>query len=330
MTRYGAGQDTEALVERSLDERLDAFRRSRDDCAEDPSPEAVHEVRIATRRLRAALTLFDPLLILPDGVAPRVLRRVERRFGRVRDLDVVGASLRSAATAEVSPARTAGYADLGATVDAARSEARKRAKAELARQRLRRLTSDLRSWLEDPAFTPVATLPIALLVPDLLLPLLSRTLLEPGWQVAEPPDPDARTAAPLHAIRRRLKQLRYAIECVTDWYGAPVESWLDELHAMQDALGEWHDAGLLLERLKDHEASSSLRPVFLARARAALAPWPAWRLRYLDPEVRAGFRHLLGGCPPGSLDAVPGEARRRDTQALRRRRASTPAPLPGI
>lgn len=295
MPRHGTGQDAEALVEQSLGERLAAFRRSRDDCAEDPSPEAVHEVRVTTRRLRAALTLFDPLLVLPEDIAPRVLRRVERRFGRVRDLDVIAAALRAAAKAEALPARTAVYANLGATIEGVRSEARKRAKAELARPRLRRLTSGLHSWLEAPVFTPVATLPTALLVPDLLLPFLSRALLEPGWQVAEPPEPDARNAAPLHALRRRLKQLRYAIECVADWYGAPVNTWLEELHAIQDALGDWHDTGLLLERLKDQEALTSLRPALLDGARAALEPWPAWRLRYLDPQVRSGFRHLLGG-----------------------------------
>lgn len=328
MMRYGTGQETEALVEQSLDERLDAFRRSRDACTRAPTPEAVHEVRVTTRRLRAVLTLFDPLLTLPDDVAPRVLRRLERRFGRVRDLDVVGAALHAAAAAEVSPPRASGYTNLGATIDEARGEARKRAEAELARPRLRRLTSGLRSWLEAPGFTPVATLPIALPVPDLLLPFLSRALLEPGWLVAEPPDPDAATAAPLHALRRRLKQLRYAVECVADWYGAPVKSWLDELHAMQDALGDWHDAGLLLEWLTNHEASSSLRPAVLDRAQAALAPWPAWRRRYLDPEVRAGFRHLVAGCPPGSAEPASGEALRMDARAPRDRRASTPGALP--
>ncbi|MBK8005609.1 MAG: CHAD domain-containing protein [Gemmatimonadetes bacterium] len=49
----------------------------------------VHDLRVAARRLRAALTVFAPLLVLPGCVRRQPLRRVERRAGRLRDLDVL-------------------------------------------------------------------------------------------------------------------------------------------------------------------------------------------------------------------------------------------------
>lgn len=322
MTHPGATQNTGALVEHALDERLDAFLRSRADCADDPSTEAVHQIRVATRRLRAALNLFDPLLTLPDDVAPRILRRVERRFGRVRDLDVVRTALREAGAASGSHSRPAAYSRLAATVDASGREARKRAVAEIGRRRLRHATGGLRSWLEHPVLTPVAQLPVSLIAPDLLLPFLARALLHPGWQIAEPPDPDAAAATPLHALRRRLKQLRYAVECLTDWYGAPGELWLSELHAIQDGLGDWHDQGLLLELIAGADGTAALRLASLERARTALAAWPAWRARYLDSAVRTGLRTLLGGASPNALGTASTGSPRAGVRTTRRRRSA--------
>src|SRR5690606_30776478 len=52
-------------------------------------PEAVHDMRVATRRLRAALRVFGPYYD-PGVIHPldRGLRRAGRALGAVRDLDV--------------------------------------------------------------------------------------------------------------------------------------------------------------------------------------------------------------------------------------------------
>jgi CHAD domain-containing protein len=306
MTRRPARSDTEALVETILDRRLDAFRHWRDAFGENPSAEPVHEVRVATRRLLAALTLFQPLLELPGEVAPAALRRVERRLGKLRDLDVLGDRIRAAALQAASHEHGGDTAQLEATLGAARTEALERARSAIGRKRLRQAISGLRSWLEDSAFTPIARLPLALLATDLLQPILSRVLLEAGWQVTSPPAPDSRAAGALHALRRRLKELRYAVECLSDWYGDPVGEWLSELHEIQDALGAWRDEGLLLERLREAAGTSILRSESLLRAQEALRLWPVWRRRYLDPAPRAAFRRLIGTTPTVPDAARPG------------------------
>ena len=95
MTRRSLERDAGAPVEEILGERLDAFEHWCAALAREPSEEPVHEVRVATRRLLAALTLFTPLLELPEDVDPDVLHRVERRLGRLRDLDVLTARIRT-------------------------------------------------------------------------------------------------------------------------------------------------------------------------------------------------------------------------------------------
>jgi CHAD domain-containing protein len=260
-------------------------------------------MRVAARRLLAALRLFTPLLELPSDVSPGPIRRLERQLGRLRDLDVLAERVAADAEGPAEPDERAALDRLARAVADARKRALRRASMSLERNRLRRLTTALADWLERPTCASPAQLPISELAPDLLLPILSRSLLHPGWQIIEPPAPNSAAAAPLHALRRRLKSLRYALECLAEWYGRPVDAWLDELHAMQDALGDWHDEGLLLERLREVEAPATMFTRALERAREALAPWPAWRVRYLDPVTRATFRQWLGGLDPTVPDA---------------------------
>jgi CHAD domain-containing protein len=62
----------------------------------DNDPEAVHDLRVATRRLRASLAVFAKLFP-PDPVreAERQVARLTTGFGAVRDLDVQIDALRT-------------------------------------------------------------------------------------------------------------------------------------------------------------------------------------------------------------------------------------------
>jgi CHAD domain-containing protein len=181
--------------------------------------------------------------------------------------------------------------------------AERKAAAAVDRRRLTRLLDALEDWGEAPRFTPVGGLALALVAPDLLLPTLGRVLLHPGWLIVNPPLPLRAGARPLHRLRRRIKALRYAVECLSDWYGEPTSGWLSELHAIQNALGNWHDDGLLLRRMEGIEGLDTSRAAALARVREWLRPWPGWRERYLDPGARAAMRRLLEA-PPVRISAA--------------------------
>ena len=277
-----------------LSRRLAGFREAADASVDAGDPEAAHRVRVTARRLHAALVLWRPLLRFPRRVRPAVLRRVERRFGARRDLDVLRARL------EALPEPGQSLADLVDTLKAQAAEAEARGRMALRRRSTRRLVRALEEWLGAPTWSPLADLPPTALLPWLVAPAASRVLLHPGWAITDAPAPDDVHGRPLHRLRRRLKVLRYRLECVADWYGAPVRAWLVELHAMQDALGAWHDEGVLLRRL----ARAGLEPLLGAaakeRAAAAMLSWPAWRERYLDAGERARRWAELGLTPtPG-------------------------------
>ncbi len=289
----GADDAAGAGAVRILRRRFHQFQHRRAALAEGPSPEAVHDLRVASRRLLAALVLFRPLLRLPTEVRPSPLRRLERQLGKLRDRDVLAARLSTFPSSEGGPENERALARLEGVFAPGRKRALQRARAVNGRNALGHLTSAFGEWFEDPQCIAVAELPMSLLAPDLLLPMLARTLLHPGWLLREIPAPDAREALPLHDLRRELKVLRYGVECLAEWYGEPVTDWLEELHAMQDALGNWHDEGLFLARLRDVQAPEAMEFQSLERARLALAPWPAWRARYADAKVRAALRHML-------------------------------------
>lgn len=270
-----------------LSERLRELRRRDEEWGGDPAPEAVHQTRVAARRLRAGLDLFGRFLDLPESVRIQPLRRLERRLGALRDLDVLAEAVGRLPSG--NPAVAAIAADLARE----RAGALTRAHRAHHRPAYRHLLEDLEGWLAAPRFLPSSNLSLDAVAPDLLLPALGTVLLNPAWTTTTFPDPIAPEARPLHRLRREVKRLRYQVECLAPWYGPGVTAWLDELHAIQDAIGAWHDAGMLFSRLDAQGGAGDLRAGVLASAMAALAPWPAWRERYLDRQTRSRLRALL-------------------------------------
>ena len=53
-----------------------------------------------------------------------------------------------------------------------------------------------------------------------------------------------------HAVRGRVKKLRYAVESVADLYGKPAAALLRTLRGLQNQLGKEHDAHLTRQRLR--------------------------------------------------------------------------------
>lgn len=292
-----------ALARSVLHERLDRVRRQ-DDVDDELGPEPVHQLRVALRRLQAAICVFRPILRFPGSIRPGQLRRLERRLGRLRDLDVMEESLALLRSTPRTPVELQTLGRLGDDLADARQEAVERARTALRRPRYRETIDTLSDWLEQPRARAVAELPVAALAPDLLLPSLSAILLHHGWLAGQASQgTDAATRA-LHALRRRIKELRYQVECLEGCYGDGVATWLEELHAMQDALGRHHDAQQLAGRLHRLRTPAALLEAVLAAGTGALEPWPAWRDAYLVPAYRAELRCQLARTTLSAYDAA--------------------------
>ena len=202
-------------------------------------PEDVHQMRVATRRLRAGLRLLAGVLP-PEAEGIRVeLRWLAMVLGNVRDLDVQIDSLaRAAADLSADPD------SLGPVLhffETRRCRARAALQDELASQRYTTLLGRLDHLLETP--WPNA--------PKLTGVVVARLIRRRYRKLRE-------TAAPLHAsscleelhrARIRAKQLRYAVEFFADPYGKPARRLIRRSVRLQDLLGSVHDAAVLRERL---------------------------------------------------------------------------------
>jgi CHAD domain-containing protein len=292
----------EPLVVAGLGARLECCRNTAASIIRAASPEAVHELRVATRRLRTSLRLLEPVVRLPRSVRPQWLRELERRLGDVRDEDVFLARLEEKSAASEIGSDPA-LAPLIRTARRRRREQVALVVRRLERRKFRGTLQALAGWIRSPSLSPQAALPATAVIPDLIAPALRVVLLHPGWWVGPRPSLAPAPSQLLHHLRRRLKTLRYAVELFEPVYGERVSPWLGQWRDVQHGLGAFHDAGVALDRFKEAGAGPAARAACVAWATEALTDWAHWRDPYVDPARRGRLRNLLLCC---DSSAIPG------------------------
>ena len=199
-------------------------------------PEAVHQARIATRRLRSDLRT------LHDFVEPRwatllrgELRALGAELGAVRDIEVLRERL--TLHAQLLPDTEA---------EAARAAIRRLehdhtiARADLLRALRHPRYAQLHRALHEAVTTPRLTSSAHALAIDAL-----PGAVRPTWRRLRRSVEDLATVpsdAALHAVRIRAKRCRYAAELAGPVIGRPARELAVALTRVQDVLGEHQDA----------------------------------------------------------------------------------------
>jgi CHAD domain-containing protein len=195
--------------------------------------EGIHQFRVATRRLRAALRLFGS--VLPAAEATRVhagLASLARAVGAVRDLDVLDGSL-SKETRRLDRALAPDLAPVHREIADRRAAAHAALLEVLDSQRHRTLLARLGALARG---APGRSVPaVAAVAPGLVAPLWRRVL-----RAGRALTPEA-SAADFHRLRVRAKRLRYALEALRSLGGRRVRRTLEDLEALQDLLGAHQD-----------------------------------------------------------------------------------------
>ncbi|MEA2207326.1 MAG: hypothetical protein QOE77_4102 [Blastocatellia bacterium] len=215
--------------------------------------EAIHQTRVATRRLRAALRIFGPLF--DTGAATRLadeLAWFAAELGEVRDREVLRSRL--ARAVDDLPA----YLIVGPVAEridgVLLSELRQHADALLATmrdERYRVLLADLGRWREQPPFTPDAAGPPSVLAG--YVAAAERKLAKRMKRAAGAHNPDEL----LHQARKAGKRARYAAEAAAPALGRRGSKVAKRASKLQTLLGEHQDAVVateLLRRIADQVA----------------------------------------------------------------------------
>jgi CHAD domain-containing protein len=202
-------------------------------------PDAVHQMRVATRRARSALQAFGGII---DGEATRPLceelKWLAVTLGQARDTEVILDRL-NASLAGIPPALVAGPvgARIAAHFTTELAQAGKIAVAALDGRRYRRLRDDLDGLLVRPPLTPQAERGAgeALAKP---VRRAGRRLLRALASVPEAEDRDAA----LHEARKAAKRARYAAEAAVPALGSAASRQATAAKDLQQVLGDHHDS----------------------------------------------------------------------------------------
>jgi CHAD domain-containing protein len=220
---------------------------------EDADAEFLHDLRVATRRLRSALRLFAEVLGPKRCESLRVeLSWIAGHLGAVRDLDVFIQNLHGQAERLGDGAAVAGV--LAEELDRRRVPARSALVAALTSRRFGALTRRLKALASSspPRFPRGPQgVPVSEAAPVLLLKAQKR-VLKLGRTIGP-----ASPATDLHRLRILCKRLRYACEFFREAFADPasgkdpVADFIESMVRFQDCLGEHQDAVVAIGRIQE-------------------------------------------------------------------------------
>jgi triphosphatase len=214
-------------------------------------PEELHDMRVATRRLRAAFSLFEGVLPVRAQVFRAELGWLARLLGAVRDLDVQLENLAAMSFSDADVALGTEHlgadplAELSALLEREREAARADMLQGLDSVRWDRLARGLTVMAQQgPARRPLATREPALIgLPELVL-----TRHKKVTKAAKRAKRSG-VVTDFHALRIHCKRLRYALEFSSDVYGGRSSRFVRSLTVLQGELGEMQDAEVASQQL---------------------------------------------------------------------------------
>jgi CHAD domain-containing protein len=208
--------------------------------------EALHDMRVATRRMRAALRLFGAYLPARFRSVNNDLRWVGRALGEVRDLDVQLEQMDEWSSGDrlLDPA---GMEQLTGMIESRRRVARRRMLRALDTRRYERFVGSFAELLRRGPSRRWRTgrVPALAVAPD-LVERAHRKVRKPGDRIGPDSPP-----ADYHALRIRCKRLRYALEFTRGLYGKPARSYIRRTVGLQDLLGLHQDSDVAVAHFRE-------------------------------------------------------------------------------
>lgn len=282
-------------------------------------PEGVHDMRVASRRLRSALRDFAPHLRKTKiAASTKQLKKIADKLGVVRDHDVAVLALEKMQ----KEAHSVISSGLQRIIDDQRAKlepARKELVQALNHQELSQLKRDFHRAIQDAVLPQVIETPTTSGATQRGGPsykTTAGTTLVKRLQELEALSPslfDPHKIKPLHEMRIAAKRLRYAMELFGLCWGDQLGVFSRQVVRLQSSLGELHDCDLWVEhfgrrlsRLKkklnserattedERDAMMWLLSHFsrmrTKHFRAALAHWHEWEEKDLSNRLTAILR----------------------------------------
>ncbi|RLV08715.1 metal-binding protein [Streptomyces griseocarneus] len=243
-------------------------------------PDSVHQMRVATRRMRSAFRSYGGVLdrAVTDPVGEE-LKWLAAELGVDRDQEVLGERLQARIAALprtllLGPVRRR----LRTSTSARRTGSRRRTVGVLDGKRYLALLDTLDALLADPPLRPAAARPVREVLPKAVLRdyrrlagrVTSALALQPGHE---------RDLA-MHEARKAAKRARYAAEAATPALGGAAKRFAGRMKDVQTVLGDHQDSCVAREALR----------ALAVQAHAAGEPSFTWGLLYGQEAASAAER----------------------------------------
>ena len=258
---------------------------------EQPRPEALHQLRVAIRRLRALTKAYAPMLGQGEGLLVEAeFTWLAGELDAARDLDVfIAGGFRPAVEALAEQ----NFAALGEQLLKAQTAAYARAQAAVRSPRCAALWLEAVCWIEAGGWTRADDLPTAHLRDQPVaefaaeaLDHLRKVVRKRGRRFA------ALDARGRHKLRIRSKRMRYVAEFFSPLFEQAKgrRRFLKRLKAMQAVLGELNDVAVARSRLT---TAASLRAPGVTFAAGRVV---GWRERDERRDLKAARKKVEAFC----------------------------------
>ncbi len=211
--------------------------------------EELHDMRVATRRMRAAFELFENAFTRKAvRTHMKGLRATGRALGRVRDMDVFMEKAFQYLE-NLSEAHRDDLHPLLRSWEQAREAARQNLLAYLDSPEYSEFVSRFDEFVNTPALG-ARSIPAG--TPYLVREVAPRLIYDryAAVRAYEGILPTA-TLAQFHALRIEFKRLRYALEFFSEVLGGEVKEVIENIKSIQDHLGDLNDAHVATQMLRD-------------------------------------------------------------------------------
>ena len=225
--------------------------------------EELHDMRVATRRMRAAFEVFRDAFE-PKAVKPHLkgLRATGRALGRVRDLDVFIEKAQHYLDTLPQEQRS-GLEPLLVLWENERQNGREKMLDHLNSEDFANFKRKFLKFVSTPG---AGTRPVFEISPPLvqhIVPALIYTRL--AAVRAYGPILESATIAQLHSLRIEFKKLRYTLEFFREVLGEEAGELIEEIKNLQDHLGDLNDAdvacSILRQFLDEWESRQVYTPI---------------------------------------------------------------------
>ncbi len=245
--------------------------------------ESLHQMRVATRRMRAGLEMFAAVLPVRAARLRAELGWLAALLGEVRDLDIQLGRFDDW-TDEMPGDHRGALDELADLLAGHRVQARRALLEALDTRRYERLVAGLVAMLaQGPSLRSTACRELAVTT----MP----TLIDEWHRAARKAAGRARrtgAATDYHRLRIRCKRLRYSLEFASGLYEGELKGFVRQMTRLQDALGSMQDAEV---------ASGRLQVIALTEEGASLSRAAVFAMGGVARQYRLEAEHLLGGMP---------------------------------